>query len=115
VKNVGSIVLGGLVNQYWTFADAGDDTETNLFVLQPFINFNFSRGWALAFAPLITANWDASDGNEWTLPLGLGITKTTVFNKRPMNIGVQYYYNVERPDGSAAHTLRFVIALLFPG
>jgi hypothetical protein len=113
VKNVGSLVLGGLVNQYWNFSDAGDDTKTNL-LFQPFINFNFGHGWAVAFAPLITANWDASDGNEWTVPLGLGITRTTVFNRRPMNVGVQYYYNVERPDGAAAHTLRFVIALLFP-
>jgi hypothetical protein len=31
-----------------------------------------------------------------------------------MNIGVQYYYNVERPDGSAGQQVRFVIALLYP-
>jgi hypothetical protein len=31
-----------------------------------------------------------------------------------MNIGVQYYYNVERPDGGPGQQLRFVIALLYP-
>jgi hypothetical protein len=60
------------------------------FLLQPFINFNFGKGWALAFAPNITANQDAADGERWTVPLGLGITQTTVFNRRPMNLGVQY-------------------------
>jgi len=42
------------------------------------------------------------------------VTRTTVFNRRPMNIGFQYYYNVERPDGSAGQQLRFVMALLYP-
>jgi hypothetical protein len=31
-----------------------------------------------------------------------------------MNVGFQYYYNVERPDGSAGQLLRFVVALLYP-
>ncbi len=114
LKNAGPFVLGGLFTQYWNFADAGGDPKTNLFVMQPFVNFNFGKGWALAFAPLITANWDAESGNEWTIPLGIGITRTTVFNRRPMSLGVQYYYNVERPDGSGANQLRFVISLLYP-
>jgi hypothetical protein len=61
-------VLGGLVNQFWPVSDSGAENETNLFVLQPFVNYNFAEGWAVAFAPLITANWDASPGNEWTVP-----------------------------------------------
>jgi hypothetical protein len=63
---------------------------------------------------VITANGDADSGQEWTVPLGLGISRTTVFNHRPMTIGVQYYYRVERPDGAAATTLRFAVSLLYP-
>jgi hypothetical protein len=111
---MGPWVIGALVNQYWPAYDAGGEPKTNLFVLQPFVNYNFGVGWALGFSPIITANWDASEGHKWTVPLGLGITKTTVFNGRPMNIGVHYYGNVERPEGSAGYQLRFVIALLYP-
>jgi hypothetical protein len=50
------------------------EPKTDLFVLQPFVNYNFGQGWTVAFAPIITANWDASDGNEWTVPIGLGMT-----------------------------------------
>jgi hypothetical protein len=110
----GPWVIGALVNQFWPAHDTGGEPKTNLFVLQPFINYNFGQGWALAFAPLITANWDASSGNQWTVPIGLGVTRTTVFNGRPMNIGAQYYYNLARPDGSAGYTFRFVIAPLYP-
>ena len=46
--------------------------------------FNFGEGYALGFAPVITANWNASDGNQWTVPIGIGISRTTVFNRRPM-------------------------------
>jgi hypothetical protein len=114
VKMAGPWVLGGLISQFWPLTDEGGAPETDLFVLQPFINYNFGKGYALSFAPVISANWDADEGQHWTVPLGVGITRTTVFNRRPMNIGVQYYYNVERPDGSAGQQLRFVIALLYP-
>jgi hypothetical protein len=114
VKNAGPWVLGGLIQQFWTIADTGGDPEINLFVVQPFVNYNFGGGWAVAFAPLMTANWNASSGNEWTVPLGAGITRTTVFNRRPMSLGVQYYYNVERPDGAPAQQLRFVVSFLYP-
>jgi hypothetical protein len=114
VKMAGPFVLGGLVAQFWPLTDSGGDPETDLFVLQPFVNYNFGPGWALSFGPLITANWNASSGQRWTVPLGFGVTRTTVFNRRPMTLGVQYYYNVERPDSSGGQQLRFVVSLLYP-
>jgi hypothetical protein len=114
VKNTGPFVLGGLVSQIWPVADSGGEPKTDLLTIQPFVNYNFGDGWALSFSPLITANWDAAEGNQWTLPLGMGITRTTVFNGRPMNVGFQYYRNVERPDGAPAQQFRFVLALIYP-
>ena len=110
----GPWVIGGLVSQYWPVADTGDEPETNLFVFQPAINYNFGHGWAMSFSPAITANWDASSGNEWTVPLGLGVTRTTVFSGRPINVGMQYFINAVRPDGSAQRQLRFSMSLLYP-
>lgn len=37
-----------------------------------------------------------------------------MFNRRPMTLGIQYYYAVERPDGTAGQTLRFVVSLRYP-
>jgi hypothetical protein len=76
----GRWVVGGLLSQFWPMTDAGGEPETNQFVFQWFVNYNFGTGWALASAPLNTANWDAEDGQQWTVPLGIGISKTTVFN-----------------------------------
>ena len=48
------------------------------------------------------------------MPLGIGVSRTTVFNRRPMTIGAQSYYNVVRPDGSAGQLLRPAVTLLYP-
>jgi hypothetical protein len=55
-----------------------------------------------------------SDGNEWTVPIGLGISRTTVFNRRPISQSAQYYYDVEGPDGAAGEQLRLAVSFLFP-
>lgn len=82
---------------------------------QPFVNYNFGRsGWALAFAPILTYNFDGEAGDQWTVPLGVGIVKTTVFSGKPMQLGVQYYSNAERPTGAPGQTLRFVVSFLYP-
>jgi hypothetical protein len=114
LKMTGPWVLGGLLTQTWTIAHSDTYTKINQLLFQPFVNYNFGQGWALSFSPIITANWEATSGNQWTVPLGLGITRTTVFDGRPMNIGVQYYYNVERPDSGPGQQIRFQIALLYP-
>jgi hypothetical protein len=110
----GPFVVGALVTQVWTFADDDTDPEVNQFLVQPFLNYNFGKGWALSVAPSITANWDANPGQRWTVPLGVGLSRTTIFNGRPMNTGVQYYYNIERPDGAGASQIRFTLSLLYP-
>jgi hypothetical protein len=48
------------------------------------------------------------------VPLGIRISRTTVFNRRPMTLGLHYYYEVERPDGAGASPLRIVVSLLYP-
>ncbi|MGH7681858.1 MAG: neuromedin U [Candidatus Eiseniibacteriota bacterium] len=117
LKITGPWVFGGLLNAVWTVADdpEGDgDAETNLLTFQYFVNYNFGKGWAISTAPIITCNFDAPDGQKWTIPFGAGITKTTVFNGRPMNVGFQFFGNAEHPDAAAATQVRFVIALLYP-
>jgi hypothetical protein len=114
LKSSGPWVFGALINNIWTLADQGGDPEVNQFLLQPFVNYNFGKGWALGVAPNITANWDAPDGEEWTVPLGAGISKTTAFNGRPMSLGAQYYHNIEHPAAGAANLFRISISLLYP-
>jgi hypothetical protein len=115
LKMAGSFVLGVVAFNVWTFADNDHvQPEVNSLTFQPFINYNMADGWALGFSPIITANWDAPDGEEWTVPLGLGITKVTAIGSRPVSLGIFYYNNVERPAGATKTQIKFAVSLLFP-
>jgi hypothetical protein len=110
----GPFVLGVLASQLWTFEDAGGSPEVDQLLVQYFVNYNLPRGWAIVTAPSITASWDAPSGERWTVPFGIGLSKTTALGKQPLSLGAQYYYGVERPAGTGASLVRLSISLLFP-
>jgi len=110
----GPWVIGALVSQLSPLTDAGGQPRTNLFTLQYFINYNFGKGWAFGTAPTLTANWDATGNDRWTVPVGLSISRTLVFNRQPMSLGFQYYRNVQGPDSAPSSQLRFTLSLIFP-
>lgn len=109
----GHWVIGALANQQWSFAGWGDE-EVSAMLIQPFVNYNFSHGWYLTTAPIITANWKADSDDRWTLPLGAGVGKIQRFGKLPLNIQLSAYDNVVKPDNGADWQLRFQIQFLFP-
>ena len=110
----GKFVVGAVINQMWRIGGSTTTTAINQFYTQPFINYNFKLGWSVSFAPAITANWSAPSGQQWTVPLGAGVSKITVVGKQPINLSFQYYHNVERPDNAGADQVRMVVAFLFP-
>lgn len=110
----GNIVTGLLVTQMFSYA--GDVTKPNINTLfiQPFFNYNL-KSWAIFFGSSgITANWNATPSNRWTVPIGTGITKTFKLGDQPMQLGIFYYGNVVRPVGTAYGTVRFNWSLVFP-
>jgi len=114
VLTPGPWVVGALVTQVSPLTDRGGPPRTNIFSLQYFINYNFGKGWAIGTSPTITANWDASVDDRWTVPLGMSISRTFVFSRQPMTLSVQYYHTVQRPDSAPSTTLRFALNLIFP-
>jgi hypothetical protein len=110
----GKWVLGAVANNLWKFAGSDSTTAINAFFVQPFINYNLKLGWAIAFAPAITANWAAPSGEQWTVPLGLGISKVSMISKQHVSLSLQYYHNVVRPTNAGADQVRMVVSLLFP-
>ena len=109
----GHWVVGALANQQWSFAGWGDHDVSALLV-QPFVNYNLPHGWYLVTAPIMTANWEANSGDKWTVPLGGGIGKIQRIGKLPLNLQLQAFYNVEKPDNAADWQLRFQVQFLFP-
>ena len=110
----GPWVLGALVRQLWSFAGDSDRDDVNQFLLQPFINYNLSKGWFLTSAPIITANWDEDSDQRWTVPVGAGLGRLFRIGKQPINLSMQGFYHVESPDLGPDWSLRVTMAFLFP-
>ena len=109
-------VYGGLINNVWSVAGDDDRADINIMLIQPFVNYNFpdKPGRYLTFAPIMTADWEADSGDQWTVPLGGGIGQIMKWGKQPVNLQASAYYNVVTPDNGADWQLRLQAQLLFP-
>ncbi|MFL4993779.1 MAG: hypothetical protein ACJ8DV_21185 [Microvirga sp.] len=110
----GPWVLGVLVNNVWSFAGRSNRAPVNQMLLQPFVNYNLPGGWYLTSSPIITADWEASDGDRWTVPVGGGFGRVFKIDKQAINAQLAAYYNVARPSGAADWQVRAQVQLLFP-
>jgi hypothetical protein len=109
------MVFGALANNVWSFAGSSDRQSVNQFLLQPFFNYNFSKGWYLTTSPIITSNWEAASGDEqWTLPLGGGFGRVFAIGDQKVNASLQAFVNVVKPDLAGDWTLRAQFQFLFP-
>ena len=111
----GPWVVGGLVNNIWSAGGAGRN-QYNTLTMQPFVNYNFasSPGTYMSFSPIITSNWEAESGQQWTVPLGLALGQILRIGQQPINAQLGAYYSAIRPDIGPEWQLRFQIQLLFP-
>ena len=88
--------------------------DENKFLFQYFINHNFGGGWYASSTPIITANWEAGSGQKWTVPVGGGFGKLHRFSKLPVDMKIQSFYNVVKPDFVPDWSLQFTVKFLFP-
>jgi hypothetical protein len=107
-------VYGALVNNVWSLSSSGRGGSYNNFLIQPFVNYNLPGGTYINSVPIITADWKADSGQQWTVPLGLGIGHIFHFGKLPVNAQLGGYYNVVRPDNGPNWQLRAQVQLMFP-
>ena len=110
----GPWVYGAIANQVWSIDGSNNRPNTSTFFTNIFLNYNLAHGWYIASQPIITADWQASAGNKWTVPVGGGIGKIQRIGGLPFNLQVAAYSNVVRPNTGGDWELRLQIALLLP-
>lgn len=114
VMSNGKWVYGALASNIFGLGDEEEHGAVNFMSSQVFINYNLGKGASLNFAPLITANWEAAEGEQWTVPLGAGVGQVLPLGKIYLNTGLQYYVNVEHPSIGPTSSFRFVVAAAIP-
>lgn len=110
----GPWVLGTLINHMLSFTNDISNSDLNALLLQPFIYFNFSDGWAIGSAPDIIADWKRPSADRWIVPIGAGTTKVLKPFGHAINLGAYIYANVIHPQGGPMSQLRVSVTLLFP-
>ena len=109
------MVFGAVGNNVWSFAGSSQRKDVNQMLVQPFLNYNLSSGWYLVSAPIITANWQAPEGDEqWTVPVGGGFGRVFAIGEQKVNATLQAYWNAVRPEEAGDWTLRAQFQFLFP-
>ena len=103
-------VAGVVLNNIWTFGDISE----NKFLFQYFVNYNLPKAVYLVSAPILTANWNANNSEQWIVPFGGGIGKVFKLGKLPINVNAQGYYNAVKPDGWGDWQMRVQAQLIFP-
>jgi hypothetical protein len=106
--------MGFLVRQLWSVGGQSNRAEVSSFLLEPFLNYNLANGWYLISDMVLTANWKADSGQQWTVPLGGGAGKLFKIGKQAMNTRIEAYANVVKPDGAPDWSLAWTLQFLFP-
>lgn len=96
-----TLTLGAVINHVWDIAGGDDEPGTSLSTINYFYAYNLGGGWQIASGPSATYNWKADSGQRWTIPLGIGLSKTFIAGKLPIKSQLQIFYNVEEPDAFA--------------
>lgn len=112
----GHWVIGALISNVWNIGNGYDDApDVNALTAQYFINYNMEGGWYLTTSPVMTADWEADSGDQWTVPVGGGVGRVFKIGKQHVNMRLGAYYNVDAPDGNDdVWNLQFQCNFLFP-
>jgi hypothetical protein len=111
----GDWTFGALLNNVWSVAGETSRQDVNKMLLNLFVVYQLGEGWYVNSAPIITADWQAEAGQQWTVPLGAGFGKLTfVGGKLPLNLQTQLYYNIVSPDFGPEWQWRIQAQVLLP-
>jgi hypothetical protein len=63
--------------------------NTNETTVKMFFAYGLGNGWQIESNPIIRYDWEAVSGNEWLVPIGVGVSKTTRLGGIPLKMAVE--------------------------
>lgn len=104
-------VFGGVLAHQWDVGGGDPGVETSLTTLNYFYAYFLDDGWSIAAAPTISYNHEAVNSSDrLTLPIGIGISKTSIIKGRPWKFQLQYWNTIEGASAfHAEHQIRLSI------
>jgi hypothetical protein len=90
-------IVGVFPQQWWSVSGGGRPPVSQL-NLQPFASVFFGEGWSVGYSGNILANWHADSGDQWTVPVGLAISKVVKLGRLPVRVAVAGQYMPVHPS-----------------
>lgn len=112
LKQDGPYTYGGLANHIWSVKGDVDISST---FIQPFFTYTTKEAVSFVAMTEATYDWEASKGNEWTVPAFLMITKVGKIGKQLVSYGAGVKYYIDSPEGGPeGWGARVVFTMMFP-
>lgn len=108
-------VYGMLVQHWWSYAGNDDRPETSQTDIQYTVRYSLPDAWSIGMGPTVKIDWKEDSDNMYTIPVGLGVTKTVRWGKTPVKLRLETHYSVVRPDDCGNEwVLRFQFTPVIP-
>jgi len=97
--NMGKPWVYGFLWQHWESV-AGDDARPDVAKtdFQYIARYALPNAWSVGAGPTITVTREEDGERRWTVPVGLGVTKTVRVGKTPVKLRAEAHYSIVRPD-----------------
>jgi len=106
-------VLGLVAANLWSVGGDSTRPKVNRLLLRLLLNINLDRGWFITSKPAITANWQATGGERWLLPLGGGIGRVFRVGNFGISLECQVFGYPLRPEAGPTWSIGFEGKRLF--
>lgn len=107
----GPWTVGALANHIWSVAGDSDRIDVNSTYLQPFVSYSFGKGLSATLNTESTYDWI---GEQWTVPINLGVQQVFKLGAQPVSLQLGGRYYAEAPEGGPEWGMRASFTLLFP-
>jgi hypothetical protein len=116
LKQQGPWTYGLLANYLTDIADSSDAVRADVSrtFLQPFLSYTTPSAVSFGLSSEATYDHEAADGDEWTVPINLAVSKVTRFGPFPFSVMGSYGYFVDSPSIGPERKLRIQFTLILP-
>ena len=92
-------ILGGLFQEWWSFAGSGKRDAVAQMNFQPIAAYFLPNGWSVGYSGNILANWKNDAGSDWTVPIGMQVSKVVKLGgKLPVKLALGVQWMAVQPD-----------------
>lgn len=103
-----------LTDIYGDGPEALPGMHTNETTLELFFSYAYANGWQIESKPTILYDWEAVSGNNWSVPISAGLSRTFLAGRMPMRLAFDLQHFVLSPDRFGPEWLfRFSLAAAF--